>query len=488
EADFFQNDPEWEDLLKDPEFRRRLGTENLTNYLNARLLEWIVERLPMTLEDVQRHIREIDRELTRLPVTVMDPVKATSKILWEFERKMSATVDFHNFRIPELVETCRRRMGEFVDVLLYHLYPRFWPLERKDGISPKPTDVNAFPPVLPKIKTFSSEIPRGGAPPDVVYIDEVMIQSSIQRSRELPGNASYGVLKEYMENSVDVWRGPTISMVDDIVREIVSTLEPIVWEHFGSYTLKGRIWEEVESHIQSRGDSTREKLMYCITREKAMPMIFSHSEFLHYRQVYLEHYMLLRKGDHDYNQGDDDDNDDPESPIMHAGGGAALGSVDQVLHRGGEEMSAPTDSGGTDEGVAAGNRASARAKDFSSSKARRSSGTSSLSADEQNAIDIMAQTRAFYHIAARCFAEGAAHVVFNDLLVELQSSPSLQQKLRDVIGMSGPDFATNCQRFLEPSGEVVRERNELLRMRAILQDSLIELNSFITRNVSLQPV
>ncbi|KAG8832078.1 hypothetical protein FRC17_002087 [Serendipita sp. 399] len=489
EADFFQHKSGWKDLSNDPEIRQRLGTENLTEYLNARLLEWIVERLPVTLADVHRHIREIDSELTRLPAVITDPVKVTNKILWEFERKMSAAVDIHNFKIPELVATCRRRQEEFVDALFYHLYPRFWPLERKGGSKPNSTDPNSFPPILPKIETFEFEAPRGLPPPDVVYIDEVMMRSYIGRSKELPGNYPYGVLKEYMENSVDVWIDPTVSMVEDIVREIISALEPVVSEHFGSYTLEKRIWEEVRSHIESRGDRAQENLAYCITREKASSMVFGRSEFFHYKQAYLDHYMSVRTGDHDSYYSKDEE-DGGGAPVIEALGsvaraatkavvGAALGPVGQIVHAVGEEIFATTEHDGTDEGIAAGDVAPTKAKGFYSRKSRRSSDPGSLSPDEINAIDVMAQTRAFYHIAVRRFAEGAAQIVFHDLLIELQCGPELQQKLRDVIGMSGSDLVKNCQRFLEPSGEAVRRRDELVRARAVFKEVLTELNSFI---------
>jgi hypothetical protein len=40
---FFQQDP-WVTEYNDPSTRHRLGTENLTKYLNARLLDWIVAK------------------------------------------------------------------------------------------------------------------------------------------------------------------------------------------------------------------------------------------------------------------------------------------------------------------------------------------------------------------------------------------------------------------------------------------------------------
>jgi hypothetical protein len=43
EMEFFQQDP-WINEYNDLETRSRLGTDNLANYLNKRLLDWIVAR------------------------------------------------------------------------------------------------------------------------------------------------------------------------------------------------------------------------------------------------------------------------------------------------------------------------------------------------------------------------------------------------------------------------------------------------------------
>ncbi|KAG8832080.1 hypothetical protein FRC17_002089 [Serendipita sp. 399] len=481
EEGFFQENASWREFARDLDIQQRLGTRNLANYLNARLLEWIVERLPVTIAGVQRHLKEAQAELALLPTSIRDPVRHANEILWKFGRKMSAAVDIHNFRVPELVGVCRRRLEEFVDILLYHLHPRFWPFETYEARGvPNPTDLDAFPPLLPKIKTFNFSPPRNLLPPGTVYLDEVMTRADIGRTRELPGNHPYGILKDYMEKSVDVWTEPTESMLKDIVHQIVSELKTIVQEHFGSFKPGGRIWEEVKSHIESRGDLARDALLKSIQREKASSLVFGRSEYFHYRQVYLDHYMSLRTGVRICGGVPDalrglgysaarisEAMGDPVAGVACRAGTEALSTGIEALSDGESLPDAIS------EGIEAG--AKVATGGMKGGITRRSP---PLSGDEEHGIAIMAQTRAFYHIAVRRYAEGAAQIVFHDLLLDLQCGPDLEQKLRGVIGLSDPDFEDKCRKFVEPSNDTMRRRDELERKVAVFTEVLTELNSF----------
>ncbi|KAG8769152.1 hypothetical protein FRC16_006790, partial [Serendipita sp. 398] len=512
EMEFFREDEAWVDLASDPDVQQRLGIQSLTNYLNVRLLEWIVERLPQTQADIQRYLRDIDADLAQLPAQIDDPVRLANQILWRFGRKMSAAVDIHNFRVPDLVGTCRRRLEEFVDLLFYHLYPRFWPLEQKEKLAPKATDFGAFPPILPKIKTFVFQPPHNVFPPAAVYIDEVVKRADMcvpmqGRTRELPGNHPYGVLKDYMEKSVDVWEVPTVVMVDGIIHHIVTALKAIVQEHFGSFKPGLRIWEEVKIHIETRGELARRALLKLIARERAASLVFGRSEYFHYKEAYLKHYTLLRRsGGEDYGESDNDDKGMTEAlktvgrsacavgvaigePSLVAIGmtvGAVADGVeagDDAIKRGEDIPTAICEgvsAGATSmaEGIRATKGASPVLRRYSISEIpakHRRTRPIEISEVEEHGISIMAQTRAFYHVAVRRYAEGAAQVVFHDLLLDLECGPELEQKLREVIGLSGPDPVERCRKFVEPSQDMVRRRQDLVRKQAVFTDVLREL-------------
>lgn len=78
----------------------------------------------------------------------------------------------------------------------------------------------------------------------------------------------------------------------------------------------------------------------------------------------------------------------------------------------------------------------------------------------------------------RRYAEGAALTVFHGLLIDLQDTSTLDQKLRHTIVISGADALERCLSFVGPSPEIVAERDDLGRKRVILEEVLEELASF----------
>ncbi|CAG8772880.1 13710_t:CDS:2, partial [Acaulospora colombiana] len=59
--------------------------------------------------------------------------------------------------------------------------------------------------------------------------------------------------------------------------------------------------------------------------------------------------------------------------------------------------------------------------------------------DEKWAIEVMASTRTFYHIAVRRYAGSSEQLVLHDLLLNLCRGRTLIEKLEKEIGSKGPD-------------------------------------------------
>jgi hypothetical protein len=76
---------------------------------------------------VQEHVLRVEADLSLLPTPHTDPVNHVGKLLWEFEKKLNGTVDIYKYNAPPLVGECRRRLEDFVRILLYKLSPRFRP-------------------------------------------------------------------------------------------------------------------------------------------------------------------------------------------------------------------------------------------------------------------------------------------------------------------------------------------------------------------------
>jgi hypothetical protein len=78
----------------------------------------------------------------------------------------------------------------------------------------------------------------------------------------------------------------------------------------------------------------------------------------------------------------------------------------------------------------------------------------------------------------RRYAEGTAQIVFHDLLLDVQGGPELEQKLRDLVGVSGPGAVHKCRAFLEPSPETRRQWNDLKTKKELLTNLLHQLSQF----------
>jgi hypothetical protein len=188
-------------------------------------------------------------DLKSLPEPVTEPLKYMEALLWSFCKEVEEETDIHKFHNPLIVRACRKRLEEFDDTLVYHLFPRFRPSLRDLVDSENPSD-------YPEEHATSAKVPpitRSIQPPKTVYLDEVMAKSEYvppnsfcvydtetniihsDRGREVPGNYPYGVKKEFMERSVEQWKNETDAMLDDISYSIAARLQDIISEHFGAY-------------------------------------------------------------------------------------------------------------------------------------------------------------------------------------------------------------------------------------------------------------
>ncbi|KAG8775025.1 hypothetical protein FRC15_000851 [Serendipita sp. 397] len=439
EMEFFRKDP-WVNEYNDPSTQRRLGTENLTNHLNKRLLDWIVAKLPAMQEDLRRRLRDIKDGLNRLPAEVANPIRRANELVWEFNEKLKETVNICNFKIPSLVGVCRRSLEVYVNVLIYHLFPRFRPFSGAEAKKGSKASFNEFPEALPKVPALPSGVDAIPVP-TTVYLDEVMQKCDIGRTREMPGNYPYGVQKEFMENSVEIWRDQTESMLEDIFQCISSHLKDLTFGHFASIGHADTIWDVVEAHIESRYDAVRKTLMDSLKREKTCSLVYACTEYFYYRKIYLNHYRSHHP------------------TIVYA----YKASVGDILHATADIVPNPI--------IATAGHAIA-------DRLGEEDIVGEITEDEEHGIFVMAETRAFYHVAVRRYAETVAQIVFHDLLLDIQGGPELEQKLRDRIGTSGPDAERDCSLFVEPSLQVVKDREELKRRQASLKRILHQLSRF----------
>jgi hypothetical protein len=208
-----------------------------------------IYRLPRLQDKARQRLHEMQTDLRSLPEPVTEPVKYMEALLWAFCQKVKEETDIHKFHNPLIVRACRKRLEEFDDTLVYHLFPRFRPFLHDSVDSEDASDYQ-------EEHATSAEVPaitRSIQPPETIYLDQVMAKSEYvplnsffvyntktnithsDRGREVPGNYPYGVKKEFMERSVVQWENETDAMLDDISYSIGARLQDIISEHFGAY-------------------------------------------------------------------------------------------------------------------------------------------------------------------------------------------------------------------------------------------------------------
>ncbi|KIM21004.1 hypothetical protein M408DRAFT_29905 [Serendipita vermifera MAFF 305830] len=228
---FFQQHP-WVQAYTDPLLRRRLGTESSTRYLNQRLLDWIVDKLPTMQGDLRRHLRDVKDTLDRLPARVEDPIKRAKEMIWQFNELMRGAIHIHNFKIPHLVGTCRRSLERFANIIVYHLFP---------AVLPHPWGTGGV--TLGGLWRCLATTPMG--------------------SRK------------------NLWKIASRPLRNLVLRQ---------------FELNGRgesIWSVVEAHIEARRDTVREAVKANLEREKKCSLVFTCAEYDQYLQIYSDNYRSM---------------------------------------------------------------------------------------------------------------------------------------------------------------------------------------------------
>lgn len=457
ERQFFEED--WQVLFNDPTTSNRLGTDNLRNYLATRLYEWIAERLPELQRKARLRLHQMEAELRSLPQPVDQPVSFMTNLLWEFNRKVEKAIDIDKFHNPPLLQVCRARLEEFDDTLVYYLHPRFRPFSREAGARDGVKDYQ-------EEHATSAEIPqlkRNIQLPQPVYLEEVMARSK-ERGRELPGNYPYGVKKSLMETSVTVWQKETDDMLDDIAQRISVTLQDIISEHFGSYQngeLADLVSGTVKTHIQSLYSQARGELLAIQEREMVNSGILGCAEFHAFYKIYLEHYLAGFQFLEDGSESRGSETNPLEHPLFdhYIDIAAKLNPTFRIMAEAFKEFT-KSKSGAKE----------AKSKWFTKRQA--------TPVDvEKWAVEVMASTRAFYHIAVRRYAGGAEQLVLYDLLLNLCRRRTLVEKIEKEIGFGESDLGERCAHYVERSKEVTKKYNEVRRRVTVLPGFLLDIAS-----------
>jgi hypothetical protein len=221
----------------------------------------------------------------------------------------------------------------------------------------------------------------------------------------------------------------------------------------------------------------RETLLASLQREKTSSQVYGCWEYLHHKNTYLKHYhSQFRPGkDRTFLDGA---LDAISFIAPHLGRAAKLATYafKEAIKTEGDTASGVT----TPEGE-------------SGADSTEQAPHHPLSIIEEHALDVMAQTRAFYHsqylnqkmmftdkeiiVAVRRYAEGAAQIICHDLLLDLKGGSKLMETLRKEIGVFGRDAEQNCTAFLEPSQETRKQRADLERRKQLIQGVLKELDA-----------
>ncbi|CAE6440454.1 unnamed protein product [Rhizoctonia solani] len=273
ESEFFDTEPGWS---KVPErYRDNLGSKNLAMKLGEVLSKEIRKRLPAIRLEVDRLTRANDFELSKLPDDHPDgPRELVMQLLGQLLQDIKKQVIDGDPCAGEkgIVQQIRVKHVEMSEQM-QEAQPVFLPRGHQGAELPTPE-------FLPSDETWLSRSAVGNE----YDVDKVIYDAEWARTREWPGHFPFEIIRMYMHQVVEVWKGPieaTFSSTQDLYESKVIEL---INNHFALYSCGGL-------HDQVNG-TAMELLAKCKKdSNKALKELLDqewHPESAHERQ-YLEY-------------------------------------------------------------------------------------------------------------------------------------------------------------------------------------------------------
>ncbi|KAL0945228.1 hypothetical protein HGRIS_000741 [Hohenbuehelia grisea] len=433
ENEFFLATAPWCNL--DPILQTHLRTPNLVERASSVLSDLISKRLPEIQNEIQSALQLTEQQIGALPKEPStDPLNEIMDLLTNFCKDLTDHID----GTPDengLVQEIRPKQEEFQQKIR-RTAPDFKPYEQAKAAGRSSTL---------KCPDFLLNEPDGGEVEDQnlapIYIDQVYQRAQKARSRELPDNYPFVVRSAYVSEITKQWGAPAKMLCDQTHKTLSVHIKRIVHDHFalfGQGTLEQRVHIIIQNHLQQCRETTDARIDHLLQLE-ARPYTLNN----HYLADYKEKYLAYYKG----SRFEDSNPGFMQKISEYLAGHGTPETVDKVM------------SGLTNMGL------------------------SSVSADQipkllgsdpmDPALHIMAEVRAYFHVAYKRFIDNVPLTIDFDLV--LGAKDQMFKKLREGLGIMGPNGKKTCEDLTRESPHVAGRREELRKKRERLHAASHEL-------------
>ncbi|TFK50788.1 hypothetical protein OE88DRAFT_1712740 [Heliocybe sulcata] len=460
EDQFFSYTPPWSAL--DAVEQKHLRTRNLIERLSQLLSEFIQKRLPEIQDELQNLLRKTEDALRGLPPPPSaDPVGEVLNMVGDFMRQLSleikGTPDEHG-----LLQQIRPEHDMFKKAIR-GTAPVFRAYEKKKSSS-APRAI--APDFMVNEDGYVVEEDESRA----MYIDEVMDRAQKAVSRELPDKYPFEVTLLFIKEFTQTWRDPAMALFVKVYDRFVAHTREIVQKKFPAVRyaqggLQQRILVIVADIVKQLGDRTKDRIAWLLELEED-PFTLNAHYYQDYKDKFLAHY---KKSRHD-----------------NGGGKSFLSNLDIMESR--REMTEPLpsmqdESDGLDWGMRESLSETSSDNVTEVLALLTKLGCPGLKAGDlarllpsdsyAPAIEIMAETRAYFQVAYKRVTDNIPLAIDRELIRGLEKE--LQQALYKGLGISGSDSARICRELTQEPASISSRREELVKKKERLESAKAEL-------------
>ncbi|KAG9123954.1 hypothetical protein FRC07_013378 [Ceratobasidium sp. 392] len=423
EEEFFKTRNPWSS--QEMTVRHHFGTARLTSRLSEILSDQIAKRMPSLLEEIYRLTQGTSVSLRALPAEISeDPAGAVLSLVMDFHREVATHVE----GIPEgdgLIQQIRKAQDKFRQAIRRSA-PDFRPFKR-----PANDEEKAKIPTMPDVVFLNEEETAGteDISDRTLFEGDIRKMSTEARTRELPNNVPFIVKRKLIKSFMDMWNGPTMTLLEDVERILSVYMRQLVdrffkqHNHGGLHNAVGAIVADRIMGCREHADSQTE---FALNIENNQTFTTNVHYLADYKEKFAGYYMSVRKAQ----QGEDK---------FVKGLMEGLG-VDTDFSRSMAEVLANLSKMGV--------------------STEPSNLAKLLGSDpNEDVIDIMAEVRAYYQVAYKRFVD-IIPMTIDETLVR-GFSRGLEKRLFEGLGVSGDDAKEHCAAFLAQSTEITLERDML---------------------------
>ncbi|KAG8796375.1 hypothetical protein FRC12_024551 [Ceratobasidium sp. 428] len=409
ELEYFETTPPWSTVSG--AHKKHLGTSRLANQLGGVLSIAIQKILPSIRTEINRLIRDKKHNSTnfrdRFVADVMIKLVRGDPLAKQEGLLQSLHMSFEALRQDlqgASLVFCQNKRGVEPD-------------EESDEELPRPD-------FIPEDELWLSSSPYGIE----FTIEEVDAAARWARTREFPDDYPFEVKKELISKVVTAWQQPVRTVLADTEDAFSTILTKLVDTHFGMYhhgKLEELIGEITTRLAQTCKEETRIQLDALLEQE-GEPYTLHVGQFKTYKNQYLKYY---------------------ESVFLHDG-------IEDKLRNVGEAIVDVTVDALTDGVVS------------DMGKRLRSAQSGATAGVYQSALEIMASTRAHYHIAYRRFSDNVPMAI--DQYFVRSFGKKVRNALHDEIQPAEGQSDTYYEDLLKESDQMGALRKDLLTERKLL--------------------